>query len=123
VENLVKGSHMKKLILVTFFTLAAVGCKTTETQYHYGEYPTAVYSYFKADEVTIDQQITILEQVVEEAAANSKPIAPGVHAHLGMLYFETGNSALGAQHFDQEKALFPESVLYIDFLLKSAKEA
>lgn len=114
---------MKKILLASVIVLSVAGCQTTETQYHYGQYSNAVYSYFKAGEVTVAEQITILEQVIEEAAANSKPIAPGIHAHLGMLYFETGDTALGTQHFDREKALFPESVHYIDFLLKSAKEA
>ena len=50
-------------------------------------------------------------------------MAPAVHAHLGMLYFETGNPDSGLSQFDREKSLFPESSSYIDFLIKSAKEA
>ena len=112
---------MKYLILATLITLIMSGCKTVEPQYYYGQYNTAVYSFFKAEDVTIEQQITVLEETIQTAAAKSKPIAPGVHAHLGMLYFETGNSAQGTAHFEREKALFPESSHYIDFLLKSAQ--
>lgn len=111
-------SNIRKIILVAILAIAASGCKTTEPQYYYGQYSNAVYSYFKADEVTVEEQISILEEVIQTAAANSKYVAPGIHAHLGMLYFEVGNHQLGAQHFEQEKALFPESTHYINFLLK-----
>lgn len=114
---------MRKIVLITLLTLGIVGCKTTEPLYYYGQYNTAVYSYFKADDMSIEAQISVLQQAIETAAANNKAIAPGIHAHLGMLYFETGNSDRGTLHFEQEKALFPESAQYIDFLLNASKGA
>lgn len=102
--------------------MTLTGCKTAkEPIYYYGEYNTALYAYFKADQVTIEEQISMLEQVVTDAANQSKTVAPGLHAHLGMLYFETGDTVLGTTHFETEKSLFPESIQYIDFLLLSAK--
>jgi hypothetical protein len=115
---------MKKLITLALVCAALTGCNSTkEPIYYYGEYNTAVYAYLKAEDVTLEEQITMLEQVITDAANKSKAIAPGLHAHLGMLYFETGNAALGTTHFETEKSLFPESTSYIDFLLKSAKGA
>jgi len=114
---------MKKLIILTVLTLGIVGCKTTEPLYYYGEYNKAVYSYLKGEETTVEEQIMVLEETIELAAANGKNIAPGVHAHLGMLYFESGNILQGEAHFETEKQLFPESKQYIDFLLNSAKGA
>jgi len=116
--------RMKKLAALAFVCIALTGCNSAkEPIYYYGEYNTAVYAYLKADEVTVEEQISMLEQTIEDAANKSKAVAPGLHAHLGMLYFETGNPDLGATHFETEKLLFPESVQYIDFLLKSAKGA
>ncbi|MDP2537641.1 DUF4810 domain-containing protein [Alteromonas stellipolaris] len=111
---------MKKIILTTLLVLGIVGCKTTEPLYYYGEYNSAVYSYFKSEDVSLEAQITVLQQAIEQAAAQDKDIAPGIHAHLGMLYFESGNGDRGTLHFEQEKALFPESAQYIDFLLNAA---
>ncbi|WP_105215055.1 DUF4810 domain-containing protein [Pseudoalteromonas sp. T1lg22] len=113
---------MKKLITAAIFAVAATGCKTVEPLYYYGNYNSSVYDYFKADNSTIEEQIAALETVIEQASAKGKAIAPGIHAHLGMLYFETGNNTQGMEHFEQEKFLFPESAQYIDFLIKSAKE-
>lgn len=115
---------MKKLILTASLALAVSGCTTpTPPLYYYGDFNKAVYSYFKADDVSAAQQITMLQTIIQQAAAKNRPVAPGVHAHLGMLYFETGNTDLGYQQLKQEELLFPESKQYIDFLLKSAKES
>ena len=113
---------MRKIIISVLTLLIISGCKTTEPMYYYGDYSSAVYSYFKAEDVTVEDQITVLEEVISLAASESKPVAPGIHAHLGMLYFETGNAPKGVLHFNEEKALFPESAQYIDFLMSSNKE-
>lgn len=113
---------MRVFFIVSTAVLFLAACKTTEPTYYYGAYPEAVYSYFKADSTSISQQIIILEQIIEQARGKGKPVAPGVHAHLGMLYFESGDAEQGATHFEQEKALFPESTTYLDFLMKKTTE-
>jgi hypothetical protein len=116
-----KVRALKALVVSLFATAVLTGCKTTEPLYYYGDYQQTVYSYFKGNETTASEQIGLLENVIESAATKGKAIAPGVHAHLGMLYFESGNSNQGTNHFEQEKALFPESTAYIDFLIKNGK--
>jgi hypothetical protein len=116
---------MRVFCVVFSAVLFLAGCKTTEPTepneptYYYGAFPAAMYSYFKADATatSISQQILILEQIIGQAQGKGKPVAPGVHAHLGMLYFESGNTAQGVTHFAQEKGLFPESAAYLDFLM------
>lgn len=114
---------MKRLFCITLLALSVSACKTTEPLYYHGSYNKAVYSYFKAEDTTLEEQIAILEQTIQAAESSGKQIAPGIHAHLGLLYFDTGNANLGQQHFEQEKALFPESVKYLDFLLKARQGA
>lgn len=115
---------MKKIFALVLVCAAMTGCQSTkEPLYYYGEYNTAVYEFLKADGVTVEQQITMLEQVIKDAANKNKTVAPGLHAHLGMLYFNSGNAMLGASHFEIEKKLFPESTQYLDFLLKTGKGA
>jgi hypothetical protein len=110
---------MRVLFVVFYTTLFVSACKTTEPTYYYGSYQEVVYSYFKGSEVGLSQQIEILEEIIEQARGKGKPVPPGLHAHLGMLYFETGNTSLGQASFDMEKSLFPESVAYLDFLLNN----
>lgn len=110
---------MKVLLIALCAMFFLSGCVTTaQPTYYYGAYPQTVYSYFKADGATVTEQIDALNQIIEQASSNSLPVAPGLHAHLGMLYFEIGNGDQGLSHFELEKALFPESTAYIDFLIK-----
>nr|WP_136250748.1 DUF4810 domain-containing protein [Ningiella ruwaisensis] len=101
--------------LITIFFILT-GCKTTEPLYYYGSYQQAVYSYFKTDNLTRAEQIQQLELTIQEAG--DRPVPPGLHAHLGMLYIEAGDADLGLSHLQTEKELFPESAAYIDFLLR-----
>ncbi|MEP1551402.1 MAG: DUF4810 domain-containing protein [Paraglaciecola sp.] len=113
---------MKLIITITIFILTLVGCKSTETIYYHGGYPSAVYQYLKNDDLSLDQQIEALNLIIENAANQSKPVMPGVHSHLGLLYFDTGNNNLGTHHFNTEKSLFPESSTYLDFLLNQNQQ-
>jgi hypothetical protein len=114
---------MNKILLMTALELSQTSCKKTEPLYYHGSYNKAVYAYFKAEDTTLEEQISILQQTIQAAANAGKSVAPGIHAHLGLLYFDTGNAELGQQHFEQEKVLFPESAKYLDFLLKSRQGA
>ena len=114
---------MKKVLLIGAVLLAVAGCETTQPLYYHGDYNKAVYAYFKGDDTTPQEQIALLEQIIQNAEANGMNVAPGIHAHLGLLYFDTGNADQGQRHFEHEKALFPESVKFLDFLLNSRKGA
>lgn len=114
---------MKKILCVLSLLMLLTACKTTDTIYYHGEYNKMVYTYFKGDEAAPEDQIATLHQIIQAAEMKGKPVAPGIHAHLGLLYFDTGNATQGQQHFEYEKALFPESAKYLDFLLNSRKGA
>ena len=102
-------------------TALLMSCKTVEPLYYHGNYNSAVYSYFKAEEISLEEQISMMQEIIRGAESNAKAIAPGVHAHLGMLYFEAGNASEGITHFEIEKKLYPESTHYIDFLMTAAR--
>ncbi|HCF78090.1 MAG: DUF4810 domain-containing protein [Glaciecola sp.] len=101
--------------------LAGCGATAPPPLYYYGDYPTTVYQFFKSDETSTAEQIEKMVLVIAKSTDNDQHVAPGVHAHLGMLYFESGNPTEGEFHFRQEKTLFPESSQFIDFLLAKHK--
>ncbi|MCH2000092.1 DUF4810 domain-containing protein, partial [Achromobacter xylosoxidans] len=47
---------------------------------------------------------------------------PGFRAHLGMLYLKLGDGAKGLEQLEGEKAAFPESKPFMDFLLRNASK-
>jgi len=86
--------------------------------YDWGSYEQLVYDTYanpgKADPGT---QIAKLTEDVERIKAEGGHVAPGVHAHLGYLYYTQGQPALAQEEFTIEKQLFPESAVFIDGML------
>ena len=98
------------------------GCTTApKTLYQWEGYQPQVYEHFKGEQGA-EQQISVLEQDLQKIRATDGMTPPGYHAHLGMLYAEIGKDDQMVQEFETEKTLFPESAIYIDFLLKNSKK-
>ncbi|MDR2195708.1 MAG: DUF4810 domain-containing protein, partial [Gallionellaceae bacterium] len=83
-------------------------------------YQPQVYEYFKGG--SKDAQAAELERGLEAIKSTNGAVPPGYHAHLGMLYMELGKDDQMIQEFQTEKALFPESAPYIDYLLGNLKK-
>lgn len=94
------------------------GCVTPPTTlYGWDGYQSQVYEHFKG-EGSKEQQVAELEKGLQAIRARGQTPPPGYHAHLGMLYSQLGRDDQVAQQFNTEEALFPESKIYMDFLLK-----
>lgn len=104
------------IVLLSMTVLA--GCATRQQPlYYWGGYQTQVYSHFKG-ETGPEEQIQALEGEREKARAQGKALPPGFQAHLAMLYGKTGRSERLVESLEAEKAQFPESSTFMDFLLK-----
>jgi len=112
---------MQLKILVLLSLAALSGCQSTQPLYDYGAYQDGLYSHFKNEDVSLQREIEALEKTLAKSAAKNKPAGPGLNAHLGYLYIESGQRDTGMRYLQQEKALYPESARFIDFLLKNAK--
>ncbi len=100
------------------------GCQTQRPLYYWGSYEAQIYqSYTSPGKVSPAEQIEKLKLDLEKARAANLPAHPGLHAHLGYLYTQTGQADLALQEFAAEKRLFPESAPFIDGLLARAKPA
>jgi hypothetical protein len=95
------------------------GCAATQSPslYQWGAYQPQVYEYFKG-QTGPAAQIDALEQSLQQIRAKGSMPPPGFHAQLGMLYASVGKTGQAMQEFEAEKALFPESSAYMDFLMK-----
>jgi hypothetical protein len=100
---------------------ALTGCRTApKTVYQWEGYQPQVYQHFKGE--SPDQQIAVLEKGLQAISASGATPPPGYHAHLGMLYAMTGKQDQMLAQFDDEKKLFPESAVYMDFLTAKVKK-
>ncbi len=97
------------------------GCATgTKPLYEWGSYQPQVYEHFKGQ--APEAQIQALEADLQKIAAHGATPPPGYHAHLGLLYGAAGQSDRATQSLLKERALFPESTIYVDFLLAKLKK-
>ena len=97
------------------------GCASSPPPlYSWGDYEPQVYAHLKGE--SPEAQIEALERGREKIEASGKTAPPGLYAHLGLLYAETGNDAKAIACFETEKARFPEAAVYMDFLLKKYRK-
>lgn len=102
---------------IAFLLLA--GCAARQQPlYYWGDFQGQQYSYFKGDKGPEDG-ILSLEKIREKARSRGKALPPGLQAHLGLLYGLTGRTDMLEQNLLAERQQFPESSIYVDFLLKN----
>lgn len=96
------------------------GCTGPKTLYQWESYQPQVYQYFKGE--SKEAQAEALERDLQKIRAKNGAVPPGYHAQLGLLYSSLGKDDQMVQQFQTEKALFPESAAYMDFLLKNTRQ-
>jgi hypothetical protein len=102
--------------------LALIGCaQPVKPLYHWEGFQRQMYEHFKGDGSSPSEQLLVLEAQAQKAAASGAALPPGFRAHLAMVYLKLGRDAEARQQLEGEKAAFPESAAYMDFLLKNAK--
>jgi hypothetical protein len=101
--------------------LTLAGCANQpKALYHWGSYQPQVYAYLQAqDHSDPQEQISRLEEDLQQARSANQAPPPGYHAHLGLLYAKIGKDDQVRQEFETEKTLFPESATFMDFLARS----
>lgn len=99
-----------------------VGCTTPPTLYSWGSYEELIYqSYSEPGALPAEAQIEAMEKDRQVALAANQRMAPGWHAHLGYLYYQTGKRDEAQRELQAEKASFPESATLVDRLLTNMK--
>ncbi len=98
------------------------GCATNSTPPLYGwdGYQPQVYAYLQ-NKSTPETQIDALEKNLQQIRGKGERPPPGFHAHLGALYASVGKGQQAQQELLAEKESFPESSVYMDFLLTNLK--
>ncbi|AXQ50320.1 DUF4810 domain-containing protein [Pseudomonas vlassakiae] len=100
--------------------LLLAGCSGPKTLYQWESYQPQVYGYLKGD--AKEEQVIALERDLEKIKAKNGAVPPGYHAQLGLLYSSLGKDDQMIQQLRTEKALFPESAAYMDFLMSNASK-
>jgi hypothetical protein len=115
--------RVKRTFLFLLAAAMLAGCVAKKPLlYQWGSYEEQVYAmYSDTGKVSIEEQLNSLERDYQIARAADRPVPPGYHAHVGYLYFQLGKTDQAMQSFETEKALFPESSIYMDRLIARIK--
>jgi hypothetical protein len=100
-----------------------IGCSTSKPLYYWGDYEELIYQMYiepgAADSAT---QVAKLKEDINKASTAGKPVPPGLHAHLGYMYFLQSDTHAAVLEFEMEKKLFPESTKFVDGFMGRLKK-
>lgn len=106
---------------VAGLALSLAACQSSD-RYVWGDYEDSVFRVTtSAGEVDVQNELAEMLELVERAADKDKPVPPGLHAHLGLLYSLAGDSGNAEAAFRTEMALYPESAAFLGGVLERAK--
>ena len=107
------------LASLALFAILLAGCGNAggprSLYYWDGTYSSSLYSYLNEDG-DATEQISRLENLVQLSTQKGYKVAPGLYAHLGLLYLNNGNLGAANANFDKEVQNFPESKEFINFI-------
>lgn len=118
--EIISGVPLRLLGTTLAVGVCLTGCvQQPKSLYQWGSYQPELYEYFKGE--SKEAQVAKLEEDLQKIRSSNATPPPGYHAQLGMLYGSLGKDDQMVQELRTEKALFPESATYMDFLLKNAQ--
>jgi hypothetical protein len=117
-----KATYLNRGVLLVSCSIM-IGCATSEPLYYWGDYEELIYQMYiepgAADSAT---QVAKLKEDINKASTAGKPVPPGMHAHLGYMYFLQSDTHAAVLEFEMEKKLFPESTKFVDGLMGRLKK-
>ena len=103
--------------------LSLCGCASTSL-YEWGKYDEWLYENYenpKSDEELYVDLTAFISKYESRKSPNKKPMAPGLYAEYGFLLMRRGDTAGAIKYYTKEKALWPESAVFMDSMIQAAK--
>lgn len=114
---------MKKTILIISSILLLASCSSRKELYSWEKYEITSYNYLKnTDEASMAALVENYEKIIAKQDGTRGIVPPGIYADYGYLLLQKGETAKGTEMLKQEIALYPESKIFIDRILKMTEE-
>lgn len=103
---------------IAVIATAMTGCATQRGLYQWGGYDSALYTSYKNPEAVVALQTNLEKHIAAMQSAKQK-VAPGLHAELGSLYLQSGDSNRALDQYRQERQAWPESRGLMDAMIRT----
>lgn len=114
---------MKRILLIIPFIFLLTSCSTKKELYSWEKYEITSYNYLKnSDEPSMLALINNYEKIIAKQTGTRGIVPPGIYADYGYLLLQKGETNKGKEMLKQEIALYPESKIFIDRILKMTEE-
>lgn len=108
-----KCSFVILLLSLFFFS----GC--VPTIYKWNGYDDALYKYYKNPGEREKFREALATIITEGEKSNNVP--PGLYAEYGYMFYETGNYVEAIKYFQKEREKYPESIIFMEKMIRNAK--
>lgn len=110
---------MKKNVIIVIISIFAISCTQTKPLYNWKGYDDAVYGYTKnSDEKSTERLVKVYEKLISNSGGTREVPPPGICADYGYLLIKKGETEKGKELLSKEIALYPESKVFIERIIK-----
>ena len=114
---------MKKILILLIPVILLASCTSTKPLYSWSKYDISSYNYLKNnDEKSTQELIKNYEAIIAKQKGSRQVAPPGIYADYGFILLQLGKNEEGNAMLEKEIALYPESKIFIDRIIKMQKK-
>ena len=112
----------KSLVLLLGLTVFLGGCVVNNNMYGWENYSSTLYGWKKnaTDESAIEHRAE-LSKIIEKSHKKGVRVPPGIYCEYGYMLLLEGDEEQAFIFFEKEAEEYPESKIFVDFLLERSK--
>lgn len=113
---------MRTFFLPCLFVILFSSC-ASKTLYDWGDYSKTSYNYYKqqtkeSEEALISTYLYMINGINKK----TPKVPPGTYCEYGYFLIQKGYREKGIECFKREKKIYPESTVFMDYLIKHFSE-
>lgn len=114
---------MNKLFVLLIPVTLLASCTSTKSLYSWSKYDISSYDYLKNnDEKSSQELIKNYQVIIAKQKGLRQVVPPGIYADYGFILLQSGKNEEGNAMLEKEIALYPESKIFIDRIIKIQKK-
>ena len=110
---------MKKSSIVIWLVSLFLFSGCVPTYYNWNSYYDALHNYYK-NPGEREKFIKVLATIIAKGEKSNK-VPPGIYAEYGYMFYETGNYVEAIKYFNKEREKYPESIFFMEKMIRNAK--